>query len=70
MWTLGQREAVLSEVRGQAHRADIEELLGRCWDLRANERESGVEYTGKDVGGWIRVRYRGNRLVSAVFLER
>lgn len=61
--------AVIDLVLQLEHRWEIEEALGRCYGLRGTPRRHGVEYTGPQVSGWLRVRYATDqRALAAVFV--
>ncbi len=69
MWSDAEGRAVLRVLGELADRYEVEEWLGRCYGLRGVERADGVEYSGPDVGGWVRVRYLDDRLVAAVLVR-
>lgn len=68
MWTPDERDAVARTLLALADRPEIEEHLGRTYDLRSADGPEGVEYGGPEVGGWLRVRYLGERAVAVVFV--
>lgn len=69
MWQKSEQEALIGVLVDLADRAEIEQWLGLCYDARGVERPDGVEYTAPGSGGFLRVRYRGDELVAAVFVE-
>jgi hypothetical protein len=70
MWDKAQQDALTSAVLALSHRYEIDELLGRVYRLRAVESEHGVEYSGPELGGWLRIRFHEERAISANFIER
>ena len=70
MWNQDQQKSLTRVVLALSHRYEIDELLGRTYQLRRVDSEEGTEYSGPDLGGWLRIRFQDDRAVSAHFIER